>query len=405
MKQCLVCDAAVETFLNLGRMPRGNGFLRPDQFASEFFFELSAGLCAGCGMVQVRNPVSPERMFHADYPFYTSTSARMSEHFRRLAGELRQWCRSASPFVVDIGSNDGTFLSPFAAAGIRHLGIEPAANVARAAVERGVRTLSQFMNETLAREVVAENGQADIVFSANVLSHIPDLHSVFAGIKLLLKPQGVLVFEDPYLADIVAKTAYDQIYDEHIYYFGAGAISRLLAQHGLELIDLIPQPVHGGSMRYWVGHRGAYPPAGSVAERLAREDELKLGRLETFERFRERVERSRQALRELLEKLKAQSKRVVGYAATAKSATVLNYCGLGPDLISCLYDKTPVKQGKYSPGAHLPVRPDREFANPYPDYALLFAWNHAEEIFAKEGAFREAGGRWIVFVPEVRILD
>jgi len=403
MKQCLACDARVEPFLSFGRMPLGNGFLRRDQFADEFFFDLSAGLCTGCGMVQVHNPVSPERMFHAHYPFYSSTSARMAAHFRRFAAEVQAWCQGPAPFVVEIGSNDGAFLSPLAAAGVHHLGIEPAANVARVAAERGVCTLSRFMDEQVALDVVAEHGQADVVVGANVLSHVPDLHSVFAGVRQLLKPQGVLIFEDPYLADVLAKTAYDQIYDEHIFYFSVGAISRLLQQHGLELIDVVPQPVHGGSMRYWVAHPGAYPAANAVADSLAHEDELGLTRLETFARFRERVERSRRELLGLLEKLKNEGKRIVGYAATAKSGTVINYCGLGPDLIECIYDKTPIKQGMYSPGAHLPVRPDKEFRCPYPDFAVLFAWNHAEEILANEAAFRTAGGRWIVYVPDVAV--
>jgi methylation protein EvaC len=404
MKQCLGCGANVEPILSFGRMPLGNGFLRRDQFADEFFFNLSIGLCAGCGLVQACEVVDRKRMFHNEYPYYSSVSVRMAEHFRRFAEEVGGWCRSATPFVVEIGSNDGIFLRHLAAAGARHLGVEPAANVARAAAQRGVRTLCRFMDEQVAKDIAVENGQADAIVGANVLSHISDLHSLLAGVGHLLKPQGVLIFEDPYLGDILARTAYDQIYDEHAFYFSAGAVSRLLARHGLELIDLAPQPVHGGSMRYWVARRGAYTPSRAVSAHLGQEEELGLSRLETFARFRTRVERSRAALCGLLERLKGEGKRIVGYAATAKSATVINYCGLGPDLIECIYDTTPIKHGTYSPGAHLPVRPYQEFRCRYPHCALLFAWNHAEEILGKEEAFRAAGGRWIVYVPEVALL-
>jgi methylation protein EvaC len=330
----------------------------------------------------------------------------MAVHFKEFADFVKsRYLQSADPFVVEIGSNDGIMLQNFAGAGIRHLGIEPSANVAKVAIEKGIHTICKFFDENLAREIVAEHGQADAFLGANVMCHLPYLHSVAAGIKILLKPKGVLVFEDPYMGDIVEKTSYDQIYDEHAFYFSVASLSQLFAEHDLEIVDVIPQDVHGGSMRYVVAHRGAHEVAAAVAEQRAREQALGLHLPETYDSLRRNIEHSRDELMKLLTDLKAQGKRVVGYGATSKSTTVTNYCGITPDLVEFISDTTPIKQGKFSPGAHIPVRPYEDFANDYPDYALLFAWNHAGEIMEKEKQFVSAGGKWIVYVPKVAIVE
>ncbi len=405
MSACLVCAAPIDPFLSFGRMPIANGFLRADEFADEHFFELKVAFCARCRMVQLAELVDPARMFHEHYAFFSSTSRRMAAHFERFAAWVRaSYFAGPDPFVVELGSNDGIMLRHFAEAGVRHLGIEPSANVARVARERGVRTEVRFFDEATAAAILAEDGPVDALLGANVMCHIPNLHAVFAGARTLLKPRGVLVFEDPYLGDIVEKTAYDQIYDEHAFYFCVQSIAELAARHGLEVVDALAQPVHGGSMRYVLAHRGAFPVSDAVRALRAREDALGLGREETYRHFRESVERSRDELHQLLVDVNAQGKRVVGYAATSKSTTVTNYCGVTPKLVEFISDTTPIKQGKYSPGAHIPVRPHAEFVARYPDYALLFGWNHAEEIMANETAFTAAGGRWIVYVPKVQVL-
>jgi methylation protein EvaC len=306
--------------------------------------------------------------------------------------------------VVEIGTNDGIMLQHFAKSGIRHLGIEPSANVAEAAIGKGVRTLCRFFEENLAREIVAEHGQADAVLGANVMSHIPYLHSVVAGLKILLKSNGILMFEDPYWGDIVEKTAYDQIYDEHAFYFSVTSVSYLFKQHGLEVVDVVPQNVHGGSMRYVVAHKGARKVSATVVAHCEKEKTFRLHWPATCESLRCNIERSRGKLLALLRRLKEQGKRVVGYGATSKSTTVTNYCGITPELVEFISDTTPIKQGRFSPGAHIPVRPYEEFSANYPDYALLFAWNHAQEIIAKEQRFQRAGGKWIVYVPQVEVL-
>jgi methylation protein EvaC len=356
-------------------------------------------------MVQLIEQPDRERMFHENYAFFSSTSTRMAIHFKDFAEAVTaNYLRSFDPFVLEIGSNDGIMLQHFAKKKIRHLGLEPSANVAQVAIENGVNTVSKFFDEDLAQQIVAEYGQADVFLGANVMCHIPYLHSVVAGIKLLLKPKGIVMFEDPYLGDIIEKKSYDQIYDEHAFYFSVASISYLFAQHGLELIDIQPQNVHGGSMRYILAHKGAYDVSASVIAQKKKEEILGLNQEQTYERLRRNIEKSRDDLRDILYNVKKQSKRVVGYAATSKSTTVTNYCGITPDLIEYISDTTPIKQGKFSPGVHIPVRPYEEFKANYPDYALLFGWNHAEEIMEKEQTFRDVGGKWILYVPEVKIL-
>jgi methylation protein EvaC len=401
MSTCLICDRSIEPFMSFGRMPIANGFLTPDQFASEPFFELATGFCEHCKMVQLTELVDPHKMFHDNYAFFSSTSSRMAAHFQALAAHIKERFLDADPFVIEIGSNDGILLRHFASAGIRHLGIEPSANVAAAARANGVNTIGEFFSETVARQIVAEYGHADVFVGANVMCHIPTMHSVVAGIASLLKPKGVLIFEDPYLGDIIERTSYDQIYDEHAFYFSVTALDHLFARHGLEIVDVDPQTTHGGSMRYTVARRGAHPVSAATERQRAREAALGLGARATYDAFRQRVEQSRVDLLSLLRSVNGSKKRVVGYGATSKSTTVTNYCGITPDLVEFISDTTPIKQGRFSPGAHIPVKPSSAFTEHYPDYALLFAWNHADEIKAKEQAFVAAGGRWIVYVPKV----
>jgi methylation protein EvaC len=405
MSACLICESSIEPFLSFGRMPIANGFLTREQFDDEYFFELKVAFCEHCRMMQLAELVERERMFHENYAFFSSTSTRMAAHF----GEFAEWVRDKylhdpDPFVVEMGSNDGIMLQHFAQAGIRHLGIEPSANVAEVARAAGIRTICRFFDEEVAQTIVAEDGPADAFLGANVMCHIPYIHSVFAGVKKLLKPRGILAFEDPYLGDIVEKTSYDQIYDEHAFYFCAGSVSYLAAKHGLELIDVLPQPVHGGSMRYVLSHTSAYPVADAVHVLRKKEEDLGLHRPETYEQLRQNIEGSRDELKRLLLDLKNRGKSVAGYAATSKSTTITNYCGLDRDLVHFISDTTPIKQGKFSPGTHIPIRPYQEFKAQYPDYALLFGWNHADEIMANEQAFKAAGGKWIVYVPKVQVL-
>jgi methylation protein EvaC len=307
------------------------------------------------------------------------------------------------PFVVELGSNDGIMLQNFMNNNYRHLGVEPSSNVGDVAREKGVNTISEFFSLDLAEKIIKESGHADAVICANVMCHIPDINDIAQGISKLLTADGVLIFEEPYLGDMVAKTSYDQIYDEHVYIFSAHSVMNAFGRHGLEIIDLLHQETHGGSMRYVLAPKGTHTISPNVELILKDEKRQGLNSIETFVKFKANCEKSRSDLVGLLEDIKQQGKRVVGYGATSKSTTVLNYCGINPDLIDFIADTTPIKQNKFTPGCHIPVKSHDDFyANP-PEYALLFAWNHAAEIFEKETQFSENGGKWIYFVPSVEV--
>ncbi len=405
-KHCRVSGTRLTKVLDFGKQPLGNGFLEAKDFMDEYFFPMEIGYSEVSMMFQLIEQPLPEKMFHDHYAFYSSTSNYMAQHFMQFAQQVIEsgYLTKGNAFVVELGCNDGILLKNFASQSIRHLGIEPSLNVAQEANKQGVRTRSEFFNEELAEIILREEGQVDAFLAANVMCHIPDIVGVVKGIKKLLKPTGVVMFEDPYLGDVVEKNSYDQIYDEHVFLFSALSIQYLFGLQGIELIDVLPQKTHGGSMRYVLSHRGAYPVKDAVKQLLGKEKVQGLDRLVTFEMFRVDVEQSRTKLVALLKDLKAQGKRVAGYAATSKSTTVLNYCGIGPDLIEYICDTTPIKQGKFSPGMHIPVVPYETFKNNPPDYAVLLAWNHVEEIMAKEKEYVAAGGKWIVHVPEVKVL-
>lgn len=393
--------------MSFGRMPIANGFLDAGEIAGEYFFELAPAFCERCGMVQLVEQPEPQRMFHAHYAFHSGTSRTMQAHFAAFAasvigGSLRG---RGHPFVVELGSNDGTMLQHFKSHGIRHLGVEPSINVADIARERGIDTVSAFFDRALAERIVAERGRADAVLAANVMCHIADLPSVAAGVALLLEPDGVFIFEDPYLGAMIEKTAYDQIYDEHVFMFSVTSVARAFAPHGLVLVDVQAQPTHGGSMRYVLVPAGSRAVSPAVERWRALEEAQALDRPATYDRFRRACERSRADLMRLLNEMRDRGRRVVGYGATSKSTTVTNYCGITRDHIAFIADTTPIKQGKLSPGAHIPVRPAEDFSRPYPDCALLFAWNHEAEIRDKERAFTAGGGRFINYVPDVRVAS
>ncbi|MDA0635761.1 class I SAM-dependent methyltransferase [Nonomuraea sp. MCN248] len=402
---CRMCAGSVREFFDFGRQPLSDAFREPGDPRAEFFYRLAVGRCETCTMVQLLEEVPRERMFHQDYPYLSSGSSVMRAHFEGVAERfLSTELTGPDPFIVEVGCNDGVMLESIAKAGVRHLGVEPSGGTADLAAAKGVQVRKVFFEEATALDILRDHGRADVIYMANTFCHIPYVESVFRGVSALLTDGGVFVFEDPYLGDIVERVSFDQIYDEHFYYFTALSVRRMAHRFGFELVDVEPLPTHGGEIRYTLTRAGARTPSPAVDRLLDRERETGLAEPQTLLRLAAGVERIRDELTGLLRDLREQGKRVVGYGATAKSATVTNYCGIGPDLVEFVCDTSPTKQGRLTPGAHLPVRPPEAFAAPYPDYALLFAWNHADEIMAKERAFREAGGKWILYVPEVRVL-
>ncbi len=406
MNTCLICQSKISPFLSFGKMPLANGFLNPSDFSSEYFFNLTVCFCNTCNMVQLGELVDRNKMFHENYAFYSSTSAFMSEHFKNASETIiTDYLNNVTdPFVIEIGSNDGIFLKHFSGRKIRHLGIEPSKNVARVAKNNGINTLSEFFDEKLSKQIVKKYGKAHIIFSANVMCHIPYMHSVIDGIKQTLAPNGLFIFEDPYLGDIVEKTSYDQIYDEHAFYFSVSSISYLMGMHDLEVVNVQRQNVHGGSMRYYIAHKNAMTVSPSVINMVAYEKKKRLDELSTFEDFKSRVNESKKQLVRLLIKLKDRGEEVIGYGATSKSTTILNYCNISPKLLSYICDTTPIKINKYSPGMHIPIRSYKEFSKSTIKHVLLFAWNHKEEILLKEKNFLANGGKFITYVPTVSFL-
>ena len=405
MSTCRICAASVEAFIDFGQMPISNGFLVPEKFADEYFYNMRAALCSECATLQVIDVPDADRMYHKDYAYYASTSAFMTTHFKAMAEDLMtRFLPDDKPFVVEIGCNDGITLQNFAKAGIPHLGVEPSGNVAEVARGKGISVLNDFFNDETAQGIGADHGQADLFIATNTMHNIEDINAVGRGVQTLLKPGGVMVQEDPYLGDMVEQTTYDLIYAEHMYIWSVTSLNNAFGQHGLQVFDVEHNDVHGGCMRYFLCHKGAHEQTQRLKDQLAKEAELGLADPATFAAFARRCEQSRDKLVALLADLKAQGKKIAAYGATAKSTTILNYCGFGPDDIAFISDSTPAKQGKFSPGTHIPIVPPQSFAENYPDYAVLFAWNHYAEINAKEQAFRDQGGQWIIPVRMVEVI-
>lgn len=391
--------------VDLGRQPVSNAFVKAEDADQVPSFRLAVGLCKSCTMVQQLEEVPPSQMYRADYPYRASGSKMIRRHFEEVARHIIQTCPGDDDkFVVEIGSNDGVMLKTLSEAGMRHLGVDPAASAADVARSRGINIRTDFFNASTAEEVYAENGHANLIFSANTFSHISYLDSIFHGVDSLLAPDGLFVFEDRSLADILRNNYFDQIYDEHIYLFSVTSVQAMAARFGFELVDAEHLPLHGGSIRYTVARAGTRAPSTAVGNFLAQEKAEGLTEEATYVRFSADIDRIKKDLVSLLERIRAEGRRVVGYGATSRSATVLNYCGIGPELLPLVCDSTPEKQGRVTPGSNIPVCAPEVFSDPYPDYALLFAWNHADEIKAKEHVFQERGGRWIVYVPDVHLV-
>ncbi len=401
MSQCRICNQTTHQVIHFGKMPIANGFLR-ELDEKEFLFDMSVAFCPQCFMVQLEETVKPEMMFNDNYQFVSSTSNAMAIHFEGIAQEIAgKVADKQDPFIVELGCNDGIMLKHIAAKGIHHLGIEPSSNVAAMARKNKVEVTEKFFNAATAQEIVQEHGQADVLCGSNVFCHIEDINSVFEGASILLKDDGVLFFEDPYLLDIVQKSSFDQIYDEHVYYYSGLSVQALAQRHGLQLVDMVHQDVHGGSMRYYIQKGSDKNISQNVNDGIAAEKEWQLHQTEGYEAFKTKVDQICKDLKQTLKDIKQQKNRIVAYGATSKSTTLLNYAQIGPDLIEYICDTTPNKINKYTPGTHIPIKSYDAFLADDARNTLLLAWNHKKEIFAKEKSYREKGGKFITYFPEV----
>lgn len=403
-KTCISCGApALKPVMSLGTTPLANALLSKDGLAApEPRFPLDLVFCEHCAMVQITEFVPPAQLF-SDYAYFSSFSDTIVAAAKMLAARLMAERKlDSDSLVVELASNDGYLLQHYAAAGVPVLGIEPAANIARVANERGIRTRSEFFGLECARRLVDEGLAADVVHANNVLAHVPDLNGFVAGIAAVLKPRGVVVIEAPYVRDMIEKCEFDTIYHEHLCYFSASALVPLFARHGLALVNIERIPVHGGSLRLFASKQG--PQAAAVTALLDEERAAGMLGCDYYAGFAGRVAGLRTDLLALLAQLKAQGKRIAAYGASAKGSTLLNYFGIGGETLEYVVDRSTEKQGRYTPGTRLPILAPSHLAVDRPDYLLLLSWNFLDEVLAQQAAYRAAGGRFIVPVPEVRVV-
>ncbi len=406
---CRFCDAPMsQSFADLGMSPPSNSFLKPEQLGRvEKFYPLHALVCGSCFLVQLEEFETPEQIF-SDYAYFSSYSDSWLAHARAYAGmAAARFGLGGKSKVVEIASNDGYLLQYFAQRGIPVLGIEPAANVAKAAEAKGVPTLVKFFGAQTAREIVAQGTRADLLLGNNVLAHVPDLNDFVAGLKILLAPQGAITMEFPHLLRLMQENQFDTIYHEHFSYFSFFTVQQVFARHGLSLFDVEELATHGGSLRIFARHaqEAGAAPSASATDLLARERAAGLDRLDSYRAFGEQVKQTKRHLLEFLIGAKQAGKRVVGYGAAAKGNTLLNYCGIRVDFIDYVVDRSPHKQGCYLPGVHIPVLGPERIAETRPDYVLILPWNLKDEIVEQMAGIRAWGGRFVVPIPRAQVLE
>jgi SAM-dependent methyltransferase len=404
---CRACGGRnLRRFLSLGPTPLANAFLRsPDEFAGEAHYPLDVYFCVTCSLVQLLDVIDPEVLFR-DYIYVTGTSDTMAAHNTAYATALADLLRlTAGDLVVEAGSNDGSLLACFRGHGVRTLGVEPAGNIAALARERGIETLNLFFDTQAAQQIRASHGPAKAVLANNVLAHVDEPVSFLRGCRTLLAAGGLVVIEAPYLGELLARLEYDTIYHEHLSYFSITALVHLFQEAGLAIVRIDRVPVHGGSLRvYGAAWEEQGGHAGDVRAAAAMEQDAGLAAFARYQRFADEIAQHRRELCALLEALDAEGKTIAGYGAPAKGNTLLNYCGIGTNLLPYTVDKSPLKVGRWTPGMHLPVLPVATLMDRKPDYVLVLAWNFADEIMRQQQAYRDGGGRFIIPLPEPKVV-
>jgi len=406
--KCRLCGAGVShTFVDLGMSPLCESFLTRDALdAMEPYFPLHALVCGDCFLVQLKEYVSPEHIFR-EYAYFSSYSTSWVAHCKAYCEAItRRLELGRSSLAVELASNDGYLLQHFAPLGVPVLGIEPAANVAKVAIEKGISTVVEFFGVKLARQLAAEGKSADLIIGNNVLAQVPDLNDFVAGMQILLKPEGVVTLEFPHLERLMAENQFDTIYHEHFSYFSLSTIERMAARHALKIIDVEELPTHGGSLRVYLAHSGSRrEPSKTVSDLLQRERGLGLLDLKTYSAFADNVRRTKRKLLNLLIAAKNDGKVICGYGAPGKGNTLLNYCGIGTDFFDFTVDRNPYKHGRFTPGMHIPIHPVEAIDAIKPDYIFILPWNLKTEIMQQMRHVADWGCKFIIPIPEATIID
>ena len=407
MAGCLFCSAPLrQTFVDLGMSPLCESYLPAEALNQvEPFYPLHAYVCERCFLVQVEQYVSPEAIF-TEYAYFSSFSDSWLAHAKAYVDMIASRLGlSGTSRVIELGSNDGYLLQYFVAKGMRVLGVEPARNVAEAAVARGVPTHVAMFGRQTARELQAQGLQADLLIGNNVLAQVPDVNDFVAGMKLLLKPGGVLTMEFPHLMRLMQENQFDTIYHEHFSYFSFLTAERIFAAHGLRLFDVQELRTHGGSLRIYAGHaeESGTPESEDVTRLRAREASAGLNRLETYAAFTEQVHETKRRLLEFLINVKRAGKHIAGYGAPGKGNTLLNYCGIRTDFLDYTVDRNPYKHGRFLPGTHIPIHAPEKIRQTRPDYVLILPWNLKDEIMEQVSYIREWAGQFVVPIPDVKV--
>lgn len=404
---CRFCSAPLKhTLVDLGMSPLCENFLSSEQLNHmEPFYPLRVYVCESCFLAQLEEYVSPEEIFN-EYAYFSSYADSWLQHAKNYTDlMIERFGFNAESSVVEIASNDGYLLQYFVEKNIPVLGIEPAGNVAKVAIEKGIPTIVEFFGEKMAKDMVSKGTQADLVLGNNVLAQVPDLNDFIRGMKVLLKPQGIITIEFPHLVRLMEENQFDTIYHEHFSYFSFIAVEKIFAAHKLTIFDVEELPTHGGSLRIYARHTEdkTRPLSGMVNELRSREETAGLTRMETYSAFSEQVKETKRKLLEFLIKVKREGKTVCGYGAPGKGNTLLNYCGIRTDFLDYTVDRNPYKHGKFTPGTHIPIFPLEKIQDTRPDYLLILPWNVKDEIMKQQSYIKEWGGQFIVPIPEVKV--
>ncbi len=405
--RCRICkNKKLEKILDLGEMPLANAFVDKNQIGQkEVSYPLRVVWCESCGLLQIDEIVPPEILFK-NYIYVSGTSEALRKHFEGLVTEVVINSKlSNESLIVDIGSNDGTLLKEFKKVDSKVIGVEPAINIAKIAEESGVKTINDFFSKDVAKKIVKENGKADTIIATNVFAHIFDLDELLKGVSYLLKDEGIFVIEVPYLVDLLENVEFDTIYHEHLSYFAVRPLKRLFEERDFKIVNIGRIKIHGGTIRVLVSKKKSrYNINENVNRLISLEIEKGLHEVTVYKEFTGRIEKLKEDLVSLLQRLKSENKKVIGYGAAAKGNTLLNYYHIGPELINFIVDLSPMKQNKFTPGTHISIFSSERIYEAKPDYMLILAWNFADEIMKQQTKFKEMGGKFIIPLPEVKIV-